>query len=922
MEPGSRGSLRQTIGLPQVFHGLDRHVTLSAGRRLGPYEILSLIGVGGMGEVYKARDTRLDRIVAVKLLLAEAADRPDRRLRFEAEARAISSLSDPHICTLFDVGEQDGRAFLVMEFLEGETLDDRLTRGALPAADVLRYAIQIAGALDHAHRERIVHRDLKPSNVMLTASGAKLLDFGLARRPAAEVAPSLSTVSFDNRKLTAEGTILGTFQYMAPEQLEGRDADARTDLFALGTLIYEMATGRKAFEGQSQASLIASILTAQPPPISSTRQSGDLPPAMDHVVERCLAKQADDRWQTARDVKLELEWIASGSSRPSGAAVTSATPARRILAWVLAVAALAVAGAAVIGIVARRTPPLPITRFVVAPPAGTTLGVLENRTLLALSPDGRQLAFAATTDGRMRIWVRPFESAVARPLEGTEDAHSPFWSPDSRFIAFFSPSTGELKKIEATGGPARTICAAPQFNAATWGREGTILVSQLGQGIFRVSAEGGTLARVTQLDVSKRERNHYWPEFLPDGRHFLYMATALDANGVRVTPTVYVASLDSTDRKALAQTHSKMVYAPPGYLLFVNEGALLAQPFDAAALELRGEPATVTEGVAYYRTLGTAGFTVSANGALAYHSAGDAFHLVWYDRRGNATESGLPAQGYSEMRFSPDGQRVAVAVVDPRIGTGDIYVYDVAHGTPIRFTSDLVHEDTPVWASDGRRLLFRSERSGAPNLFIKPFGGTEQQVFPGSSPLSARPMSPADWSADGRWIAYVSASDQTLRDLWLVPLEGERKPQPLSATRFDEYDAKFSPDSAWVAFVSSESGALEVYVAPVGQLGDKRPVSVGGGTTPRWRHDGRELYYTSAGNRSIMMVPIQPGPTLKAGTPSRLFSLGAEFATRPNPRNTAYDVTPDGQRFLVSVPAAEPVSSRITVVQNWTATIK
>ena len=763
---------------------------------------------------------------------------------------------------------------------------------------------------------------------MLTPSGAKLLDFGLARRPAVEVAPSMSTLSFDNRKLTADGTILGTFQYMAPEQLEGKDADGRTDLFAFGTLIFEMATGRKAFEGKSQASLIASILTAHPPAISSAQPNTGLPSSLDHVVERCLAKHPDDRWQTARDVKLELEWIAGGSAQRTGAAAVSAHRRwRGMLPWAVAVAAVAVAiAAATAALVEFRTPQQDVTRFVVAPPAGTTIGVIENRTLLAVSPDGRQLAFAADTDGKQQLWVRPFESATARPLDGTEDAISPFWSPDSRFIGFFSPGTGQLKKVEASGGPARTICDLSQFQgSATWGRDGTILVTQLGQGLFRVSADGGTPVRVTTLDQSRRERNHFWPEFLPDGRHFLYMATSLDAKGVRETPTVYVASFDSPDRKPLAQLHSKMVYAPPGYLLFVQDGTLLAQSFDPAALELRGEPVRIAEGVPHYRTIGNAGFSVSSNGVLAYNGAGDTFHVVWYDRRGNATESEWAAQSYGEMKISPDGQRVAVAVVDPRIGTGDIWIYDVARGTPVRFTSDLVHEDTPVWSHDGRRILFRSERSGAPNLFIKTFGddeGAEEQVFPGASPLSAQPLSPMDWSADGRWIAYVSNSSRSARDLWLLPLAGDRKPQPLSATRFDEYDAQFSPDSAWIAFVSSESGTPEVYVAPVRQPGDKRPISVGGGTTPRWRKDGRELYYASAGNRSIMAVPIEPGATIKAGAPTRLFSLGAELASRPNPRNTAYDVTPDGQRFLVSVPAGEPVSSRITVVLNWAAGLK
>ncbi len=441
------------------------HMTLTAGARLGPYEILSLAGAGGMGEIYKARDTRLDRLVAIKLLPPDLASRPDRRARFEAEARAISALSHPHICTLFDVGEDEDRTFLVMEYLEGETLDDRLTRGPLPPGDVLRYAMEIADALDHAHRNRIVHRDLKPSNVMITASGAKLLDFGLARRPAlAEPAgASISTLSFEHQKITAEGTIVGTFQYMAPEQLEGKEADARTDIFAFGAVLYEMATGRRAFAGGSQASLIASILTVHPPAISSTVADPGLPPALDHVVERCLAKNPNDRWQTARDLKLELTWV-TGAPRTAGSSLPRrAKPAREATAWIVAAISTAVAATS-LSLFSRRTaiqaPATTLTRFAVAPPAGATIGVPENRLRLAISPDGRQIAFVATVEGRQQIWLRSLSSLEARAIPGTEDSTSPFWSPDSRHLGFFSLATGEIRKIDASGGPPRTICAS------------------------------------------------------------------------------------------------------------------------------------------------------------------------------------------------------------------------------------------------------------------------------------------------------------------------------------------------------------------------------------------------------------------------------------------------------------------------------
>jgi Tol biopolymer transport system component len=902
-------------------------MTFPAGARLGPYEIRSLIGVGGMGQVYAARDTRLDRAVAIKVLLNDEVERPDRRRRFESEARAISSLHHPHICALFDVGEQDGTAFFVMEYLEGETLDDRLTRGPLPAKEVVAYASQIADALDHAHRERFVHRDLKPSNVMVTPSGVKLLDFGLVRRAVVDPdVPSMSTLSLDHRKITAEGVILGTFQYMAPEQLEGKEADARTDIFALGALMFEMATGQKAFEGTSQASLLAAILTRQPPPVSSARRDVDLPPALDHVIERCLAKNPADRWQTARDIKLELEWIAGGSSGTTRALSWPRRNRREAIAWAIAALALVVAAviAALPSVRGSRVPD--VTRFVVTPPSGTLIGGAENMTLMALSPDGRQLAFVATTDGRRRLWIRSLRSLAAQPMEGTDGAVSPFWSPDSRFIGFFVQTTGELKKVDVQGGPARTICAARMEGVPTWGRDGTILFTQFLDGIYRVSAEGGTPQRVTMVDKARHELNHYWPSFLPDGRRFTYMVTALDANGLRTTPTVYVASLDSTDVTSLARTHSKMVYSQ-GQMLFVEQGVLLAQRFDPATLKLSGEPVKIAEGLSYYRTLGNAAFSISSTGVLAYQGAAEDSRLVWYDRHGNVTDTGWARQNYGTVRISPDGQSVGVDVVDPRTGTADIWIYDVSQGAPRRFTFDLDDESEPVWSPDGRRIMFRMNRGGpaslelgsaAPNLFAKTLAVSGEEEMLVANP---RPLNPEDWSPDGQSIAYVENSLQSGIDIWRMPVTGDRKPRPLLARQFDEWGARFSPaDSARVAFVSTETGSPEIYVATIQAPGERTlRISNNGGTSPRWRHDGNELFYVSADSRSIMAVPIEWKPTFKAGIPVRLFTVAVEVSAQFSIRGTTYDVAPDGQRFLISVPSGEPETSRITVVQNWTA---
>ena len=901
-------------------------MTLTSGARLGPYEVQSPIGAGGMGEVYRARDTRLDRAVAIKLLPASFADRPERRQRFRQEARAISSLQHPHICTLFDVGEQDGQVFLVLEYLEGETLDDRLIRGPLPSADLLLYATQIASALDHAHRAQIVHRDLKPSNVMLTESGAKLLDFGLAMGPALAPLGTSTTVSFPQQKLTAEGLLIGTFQYMAPEQLEGKQADARTDIFALGAVLYEMATGRKAFEGDSQASLIASILTGHPPAITSARTAIDTDNslvALEHVVERCLAKNPDERWQTMRDVKLELDWIGKGrtSTRAPTSTLRRFRP-REAAAW--AVALVAVLAAAAAAIMPFRTTAVEATRFVVSMPEGTTMWVAESRTQMAISPDGRRLAMVVSRGGRQQIWIRSLDSVTAEPLAFTDGAISPFWSPDSRFVGFFSPGDGALKKVEVTGGPARTICTARADGVPTWGSDGTILFTQFLDGIYRVSADGGTPTRVTQIDKSKRELNHYWPQFLPGGRNFLYMATALEPTGLRSTPTVYVASFDSPKPTLLTRLHSRMTYAEPGYLLFAEDGALMAQRFDTTRLQLVGEPTRVADGVFHLRTIGNSSFAVSANGVLAYQGAGHQARVVWSDRRGNMTDTGWAIQDYGTLAFSPDGQRVAVDVSNPRTGTGDIWISDVSRGAPVRLTSEPDDESRPVWSPDGSRLVYRSNRGGpeslrigsaAPNLFLRVLStGSEELLVPDPNPLH-----PEDWSLDNRWIAYTRNTQQTGADIWLVPLAQGGKPFPFSSERFIERDARFSPDSRWIAFVSTEAGQPEVYVAPVGEAGARKRISVDGGTTPRWGQNG-ELFYAAADNRTIMQVPIQSGATFAAGAPTRLFSIGASSAAPSLFSGIVYDVSPDG-RFLISVPDGQPPASQITVVLNWTAAL-
>jgi Tol biopolymer transport system component/predicted Ser/Thr protein kinase len=890
-------------------------IMLAPGVRFGPYEIVSILGAGGMGHVYRARDTRLQRAVALKLLPEEFRERPERQQRFKAEARLISALSHPHICALFDVGEQDGAAFLVMEYLEGETLEDRLTNGPLTASEVLRYAAQIADALDHAHQAQITHRDLKPSNVMLTGAGVKLLDFGLARGPSLETS-SASTQSLSSpARLTAEGTLVGTFQYMAPEQLEGKEADRRSDIFAFGAVLFEMATGRKAFAGSSQASLIASILTSRPPLISATRSAthaDPLPRALDHVVDRCLAKNPDERWQTARDLKLELEWAATEGTHPTASRAISAR--RGYLRPILLVAAFAaVAAAAVFALARFRQPPAETIRFNVALPPGTALPRGVTGTRMALSPDGRRLAFVTTSGGVDRLWVQSLDSFIAQPL--AEAVESPFWSPDSQTIGFFAQGEGALKKVAISGGPATVICPAAVDDVATWHANGTILFAQTDRGIFRVSADGGTPAQLTRIDSARKEINHLWPVWLPDGRHFLYTATSIGESGGRAPRAVYIRSIDSDEQDLLTHVESRILYSPPGLLLYVDQGALMSRALDVGARKLVGEPVKVADDVMYSRTNGNGAFSASQTGVLAFYGSVARSDLSSFDRSGRATKLSWADQPFaSAIRISPDGQRVIADVQDTRTGSSDIWIYDLERKVPMRFTTDQGNDTSPMWSADGRQVVFSSDRHGAPDLFLKTTDGLDNEQA-----ILAKPGNQLanDWSRDGTFIVFEENSRDTGLDLWKLSLEGDRTVRPLVHTRFQEWGARVSPDSAWIAFAANDSGAAEVYVAPVGVSGDKVRVSTGGGIAPRWRRDGRELFYVVPSTNSIMSVQVATKPTFKAGSPVRLFSTGLP-ASRRQTREVPYDVTPDGQQFLINTPPAQPPPSGITVVVNWT----
>jgi eukaryotic-like serine/threonine-protein kinase len=907
-------------------------MALSAGTKLGPYEIQAPLGAGGMGEVYKACDTRLDRTVAIKILPTHLSGSPEARQRFDREARAISALSHPSICTLYDVGHQDGTDFLVMEYLEGETLADRLQKGSLTPDQVLKYGIEICEGLEKAHRSGIVHRDLKPGNIMLTKGGAKLLDFGLAKAalPASTFDLSSPTINQPAARgsggpLTSRGTILGTFQYMAPEQLEGKEADARSDIFSFGAVLYEMATGKKAFDGRSQESLIAAILAANPTPI--TRVQPMAPPAFERVVKTCLAKDPDERWETAHDLKLQLQWIAEGGSQADiPMPVAAGWKSRELI----------LAGAAVLAIVLAvlfgfskliHAPGMPhaIRAYIKPAPNSNFTSFNGGTSGFAVSPDGLRLSYVASApDGKSVLWLRPVDSLHARALDDTEGANLPFWSPDSRFIGFFAQ--GKLKKIDASGGPSIVICDAPGGRGGTWNRDGTIVFSPFfSTSIYRVSDTGGAATAVTTVDHTKNESTHRWPSFLPDGRHFLYLAgnpfTAVDYP----TNSIMVGSLDSKETKFLFHNHSNAVFAS-GHILFLRQNTLMAQPFDPKRLEITGDAVPIAEQVEDVGTRAQGAFSVSENGVLAYSETESTDRqLVWYDRSGRQVGAVPGTDSYSDPHLSHDGKILAYSLESPEM---DIWLYDVVRGVKTRFTfssGPFMGNMSPVWSPEGSRIAYTSIRNGGFGIYARAADGSgreEALVPPGPEQIYA-----LDWSPDGKFIAYV---DWQLvgSGIQVIPLNGTHKP-----TLFRQFDhaqqlpqpqtlfqtvARFSPDGKWVAYCSSESGKFQVYISPFPGPGGKWQVSTDGGWFPQWRRDGRELFYVGLNNKLMSAEVKANGSSLTVGAVQPLFEIRPYFGYFTG---NLFDVTPDGRRFIVPYDAGQ-TNRTISLFVNWPALLK
>ncbi len=884
-------------------------MTLSPGARLGPYEVLSPLGAGGMGEVYRARDTRLDRTVALKVLPGHLAGDPDLRQRFEREARAVSSLNHPHICALFDVGQHEGTDFLVMEHVEGETLADRLARGPLPTEQVLRYGIEIADALDKAHRQGIVHRDLKPGNVMLTKAGTKLLDFGLAKRltgataSAAEKPPAamLSALATAERPLTEHGTVLGTFQYMAPEQLEGREADARTDIFALGSILYEMATGRRAFSGKSQASLIAAILSAEPAPLSSLQPLA--PPALERLVKACLAKDPDDRLQTAQDVMQELKWIAEAA--PAGAAPGAGRRRwRESLGWILA--ATAIAGWAFTLLRppdTRPQSPILSRRFEVRPPPRATA---VDYPFPNLTPDGRTLAFLARVDGVTSVWVRPLDSLEARSLPGTEGATDFTLSGDSLSVAFVVK--GQLKKMPITGGKPLTICSFPGLYLGAWSREGTVLFAGIGPGgrrIYRVAASGGTPTPVTA--VKEGQEDHEGPSFLPDGRHFVYLAQRTGREN-----EIRMASLDPAESRPLFASDTQAVFAGPGFLVVGRGSSLVAQRLDMDALRPSGDPVVLADDV--HRAGFDGQFDVADAGVLVFWSGRRTDQLTWFDRSGLRREEIGPPGPYYAPALSPDGTRLAITEEAPGTMMSRIQVFDLVRGSSTVLTPEAGPYDAAVWSRDGRSVLFASKPAGQQPAEIRrrtaDGRGDDEIVFRDSAFIIPSEMSP-----DGRSLLYQALEPGSSWDIRLRPMDPMGAPAELVKSSASEVHARFSSDGRWIAYAIEEASMWAINVEPSPPTGDRWRVA-SGGRQPQWRADGKELFYLASDGR-LMAVPVETsGSTFRAGEPKALFQTSRDYAQLT--RNS-YVVTADGQRFLLPVPLAGAGPPPFTVVLDWTA---
>ena len=882
------------------------------GRRLGVYQVQERIGAGGMGEVYRARDTRLGRDVAIKILPTVFTSDPDRLARFEREARVLASLNHPNIGAIYGLEEGPAETGshvrgLVLELVDGETLAERIARGPLRTTDALAIATQLADALDAAHEKGIVHRDLKPANIKVTPAGTvKVLDFGLAKAAEGDAAnPDLTQSPTISAIATRAGVLLGTVAYMSPEQARGLAVDKRADIWAFGCVLFEILTGRAAFAGATVSDTIAAILEREP---DWSRLPEATPPNVSRLVRRCLTKDLRRRLHDVADARIDLEDThADSTAAPVGTRALGGVRHRVLrerVGWAV-IGAVVVLAALWAGDPRGPSASLTPVELAVFPPRGSTFPFEGGAPWPAISPDGGQLAFVAvTSDGLQQLWIRPLDSTTAQPLQGTDGAARPFWSPDSRSIGYFA--NGRLWRFNLPAGPPQVITDAPYLGgmAGTWGLDGDIVFNHVA-GLNRVSSAGGPVTAV----IPKSETAPSTPAFLPDGRHFLYVREGTS----REETQICVGSLDSSDTKCILTVHSPPRYAPPGYLLFVRDAVLLAQRFDPDRLELSGEAIPVADAqILADPVWRPPPFSASNNGVLAFHPSNGETQLVWMDRSGKSLGAIGPIGDYGAPELSADGKRVMAIRSELRTGNADLWLYDLLRGTSSRFTFDPASDTSPVFSPDGERVAFLSARNGGTGLWEKRIdGAVPEQLWLASA------GSVGDWSSDGRFILYAPLfSSKTGWDLWVMPVSGDRKPFPFVQTEHGEREGRFSPDVRWIAYDSTESGRREVWLQPFPPTGSKWQISTGGGFSPRWRGDGMEIFYVAADGK-LTAVAVGGGSTPEFGTPTSLFqTMFREGASG------SYAVASDGQRFLMNVPPDAGDVTPITVVVNWEAMLK
>ena len=880
-------------------------MSLQTGQRLGGFEILGQIGAGGMGEVYRARDTRLGREVALKVLPASVASDRARLARFEQEARAASALNHPGIVTIYEIGRVESVSYIAMELVTGTTLRELLSGQPLAVKRLLAIAAPAADALARAHEAGIVHRDLKPENLMVTRDGfVKVLDFGLAKLvPASDGQPStLATIALP----TESGVIMGTVGYMSPEQASGNRVDFRSDQFALGAILYEMATGRSPFLRSTAAETMVATIREEPEPIGA--RNPQVPAPLRWVIERCLAKDPERRYASTRDLARDLQHLEDHASELAAGTAAEARRLKRALPGVGAVAGGVLATLLVVALTIlmmtlrrRDEPPAPPMRFSVAIPPGTTFGNTDICRQITISPDGTRIAIEVITKGHRHLHVRALDAEETVELEGAQDGFAHFWSPDSRSIAFYAG--GKLKKIPANGGRVEELCSAPLAMVGSWSQEDTILFARIDvPGIYRVSDRGGEPVRILEPDPEERGVNYIWPQFLPDGRRFLFIKNVAQTVG---PDELRVGSLDSKETRIAGPANSRFEYAAPGFLVYVREDTLLAQPFDERTARFRGEAMPLASNVHYLIGPQYAPFCLSRNGILAYQTAQPPSRLAWLDREGKEVGRIGEALVVKGLRISHDGSKVALDLRDARAGSSDLWVFDVGRGILNRIQSDDSDEIMPVWSADDAQLFFRSDRGGPPDIY---------QITPGV-PASERPVleeravqQPEDVSPDGRLLVYLDEVATLLWNIKLLPLKGDPPPEPWHATRFSQTSPRFSADGRWVAYESDETGDPEVYVAQTEGGGEKRRISPSGGRLPRWPRAGKELYYLAPGGL-VMKVPVTPGPEAITGEPSLLFHIESEIEN--------YDVAPDASRFLLAIPPEKVRGSPLRVIVNW-----